>query len=241
MRLREARPRCSGRGALGAASLLVLLLAAAQALLALSGRQAQEFGIQAGRWPPWPGLITAPLVHASTLHLISNLVPLFFLFAATIYLFGRLALLGLTTFWFAGGLLVWGLARPEIHLGASGLVYGLAAQLCVAGLLYRDRAALAIGLLLGIFYGGMLWGIFPRNDGISWESHLAGASLGAIVAAMQRLLSPPADDPGNEADETADAEQGFDASDPLDQYFDDLDSDDDSLEQEAEDNAGARR
>ena len=61
------------------------------------------------------------------------------------------------------------------HLGASGVTHGLGFLLFVLGLLRRDRAAIAAGMLAFLFYGGMLMTILPREAGVSWESHLGGA------------------------------------------------------------------
>ena len=31
-------------------------------------------------------------------------------------------------------------------------------------------------------YGSMIWGVLPIKDGVSWESHAAGAIVGLILA-----------------------------------------------------------
>ena len=73
----------------------------------------------------------------------------------------------------------WLLGQPgSHHLGASGLTHGLMFLVFVLGLLRRDRAAIAAGMLAFMFYGGMLMTILPREPGVSWESHLGGAIAG---------------------------------------------------------------
>jgi hypothetical protein len=60
----------------------------------------------------------------------------------------------------------------------------------VLGLLRRDRAAIAAGMIAFLFYGGMVMTVFPREAGVSWESHLGGA-LGGILAALLLRRSDP--------------------------------------------------
>ena len=77
------------------------------------------------------------------------------------------------------GLAVWLFARGGVHVGASGLVYGLVSYIFVAGLLRRDRRAIATSLLVCFMYGALVWGVLPIQPRISWETHLAAALIGA--------------------------------------------------------------
>src|SRR2546421_153132 len=86
----------------------------------------------------------------------------------------RLAVqLGLPAVYLGPGLAVWLLARGASHLGSSGLVYGLASYVFVAGLLRRDRRAIGASMLVCFLYGAMWWGVLPIEPGVSWETHLA--------------------------------------------------------------------
>ena len=78
--------------------------------------------------------------------------------------------------WLGSGLGAWMLGNPgSVHLGASGVTHGLMFLLASLGLLRRDRAAIATGLIGMLFYGGMLMTILPHADGVSWQSHMGGA------------------------------------------------------------------
>jgi membrane associated rhomboid family serine protease len=92
---------------------------------------------------------------------------------------------------FLGGGLVWLFGRPAIHIGASGLIYGLIAYLIVAGICERRMVPMLISIIVGFFYGGTLaTGILPTaGQQISWEGHLLGAAAGAIVAYV--MTRPP--------------------------------------------------
>ena len=49
-----------------------------------------------------------------------------------------------------------------------------------------DVKAIAIAFAVALFYGGMVWGVLPIQPGISWESHLLGAIVGALLAFRHR-------------------------------------------------------
>ncbi len=132
------------------------------------------------------GIITAPLVHGDVLHLISNTFPLLLLGVSVFYFYDKIALEVFAWIYFMSGFWVWMAARDAYHIGASGLVYGLVAFLFFSGLFRRDTKSLSISLVVIFLYGGMLQGLFPTNERISWESHLLGALAGAFCAFFYR-------------------------------------------------------
>lgn len=140
------------------------------------------------------GIITAPLVHGDFDHLMSNSAPLF-VTAFLIYNIYRKVAVRVGLFvWIFGGALLWIIGREEsYHIGASGLVYGYAFFLFFSGLFRRDMKALAISLLVAFAYGSLIWGVIPSyNIRVSWESHLAGAIVGGILAWLYREVDRPA-------------------------------------------------
>jgi hypothetical protein len=58
------------------------------------------------------------------------------------------------------------------------------------GLLRRDRAAIAAGMIAFLFYGGMVLTVLPREAGVSWQAHMGGAVAGFIAALLFRKLDP---------------------------------------------------
>lgn len=91
------------------------------------------------------------------------------------------------------GVLVWLVGREAYHIGASGIIYSLAAFLFVSGVLRKNRKLLAISLLVIFLYGSMIWGLFPYDYKISWESHLMGAISGVVLAFIYREYGPQSD------------------------------------------------
>ncbi|EMR00952.1 rhomboid family intramembrane serine protease [Cesiribacter andamanensis] len=132
------------------------------------------------------GIVTAPLVHGDILHLLSNTFPLLLLGISVFYFYDRIALEVFVWIYFMSGFWVWMAARDAYHIGASGLVYGLVSFLFFSGLFRRDIRSLSISLIVIFLYGGMVQGLFPTNDRISWESHMLGALAGAFCAFFYR-------------------------------------------------------
>ena len=54
----------------------------------------------------------------------------------------------------------------------------------------RDKGAIALSLLMVFLYGSLVWGLFPVDQSISFESHLAGAGLGLLCAIIFRNSEP---------------------------------------------------
>jgi membrane associated rhomboid family serine protease len=129
------------------------------------------------------GILAMPVLHANLQHLIGNTVPLFVLLALLAGSKARswqiVAVIVLLS-----GILLWVFGRPAIHIGASGLIFGLAAFLVVSGFLEKRPLPLAIAVLVVFLYGGsLLTGVVPRlGSQVSWDGHLAGLIAGGAVA-----------------------------------------------------------
>jgi len=145
------------------------------------------YGILPHRLIGLRGILFAPFLHGGFTHLIANTIPFVTL--------GWLIMLRETRDFFAvtaitmlvSGLGVWVFGNPySIHIGASGVVFGYLGFLLLRGFFERSVIAIVLSVLVGFFYGGVLWGILPTQPGISWEGHLFGF-LGGIIAA--RLLA----------------------------------------------------
>lgn len=134
-----------------------------------------------------PGIILSPFLHGSWSHLISNSLPFLSLSGLLIFFYPRLWPRVMTSLWLGTGALVWMLGRPATaHVGASGVVYALAAFLAFSGIFRRDFRAVVVSLVVLFYYGGMVVGILPGQEGISWESHLLGLVMGGLAGWMFR-------------------------------------------------------
>ncbi len=162
---------------------LVAFLWLAHAYFYLFSADPGEYGILPRRVSWIRGIVTAPLMHGSWEHLMSNSVPLFVLMSLTLYFYRRVAIRAFWLIYFLTGLSVWLLGRSVIHIGASGIVYGLVAFIFWNGIFRRSARSIILALIVLMLYSGMFLGILPDQEGISWESHLLG-SLSGIFAAF---------------------------------------------------------
>lgn len=128
------------------------------------------------------GIITAPFLHAGPAHLISNTVPLLFLGITLFFYYPSIANRVFYSCYFITNILVWLIARPNNHIGASGLIYGLATFIIFFGLFRRDLKSLFLSVIALIMYGYIFYGVLPTNTRVSWESHLMGAVVGLVMA-----------------------------------------------------------
>jgi membrane associated rhomboid family serine protease len=186
----------------------VALLWFIQLLNSASHLGPEDFGVRPRELAGLPGILFAPLVHGGFEHLLANSVPLVVLGTAMLYLYPGAARIVLPAVYLGTGVAVWLFARGSSHVGASGLVYGLVSYIFVAGLIRRDRRAIAASLLVCFMYGASVWGLLPIERGVSWETHLAAALIGLVLAIALRLRDIPArnrysweDEKENDADE----------------------------------------
>lgn len=149
------------------------------------------------------GVLGMPFVHGSMTHLMANTLPLLvfgaILMSRGVGYFFKVSL-AITVL---GGAALWLLGRDAAHIGASGVVFGHFGFLVVRGLYERRISSLAVSLLVIFFYGGMIFGVLPRDDHvtgaarISWEAHLFGLIVGALLAraayALERRQAGRAD------------------------------------------------
>lgn len=148
-----------------------------------------RFGIRPHSLIGLRGILFAPFLHGNFFHLIANTVPFVIL--------GWLVMLRRTSDFFTvtaivmliSGFGTWLFAPPYTnHIGASGVVFGYLGFLLFRGYFERSIGSILTSVVVGILYGGMIWGVLPGQIGISWQGHLFGF-IGGIVAA--RMLSQP--------------------------------------------------
>ena len=151
----------------------------------------ESWGVRPRQLIGLPGILVAPLLHADFTHLIANSLPLLVLGTAMFHVYPYAAFRVLPAIYLGPGIAVWLFARDGVHVGASGLVYGLVSYVLVAGLIRRDRRAIATSLIVAFMYGTLAWGMLPINPRVSWETHLAAALIGIFMAIVLRHRDNP--------------------------------------------------
>ncbi len=162
------------------------------------------------------GIFAHPLVHGSWKHLWANTLPFLFLSWCLFYFYRSIAPVILFLVWVGCGLLTWAIGKPGWHVGASGIIYGLAFFLFFSGLLRKYVPLVAISLLVTFLYGGLVWNMMPQfaRPTTSWEGHLSGAVAGTLCAFAFKNEGPQRRDPWeDENDDEEEEKEENDADD----------------------------
>lgn len=168
---------------------LVAIMWAVEIVNALDSYRLDSDGIVPRSFSHLDGIMFAPFLHASFSHLLANTVPFVILgLAVALAGAGRLLLVSLIVA-LVSGLGTWLIAPGgTVTVGASGVVFGYATYLISRGLFDRRILEIALGVIVGLLFGGALvYDLIPHN-GISWQAHLFGGIGGVIAAAA---LAPP--------------------------------------------------
>lgn len=153
------------------------------------GGRLNAFGIRPRSLEGLEGILLMPFLHGSFAHLAANTLPFVTL--------GWLIMLREVSDFFIvsavtiliSGVGVWLTGAPNsVHIGASGLVFGYFGFLLLRGYFERSFAAILMSLIVGFFYGSLIWGVLPAQPGVSWQAHFFGFVGGAVAA---QLLGKP--------------------------------------------------
>lgn len=149
-----------------------------------------HFGIFPRHFDGLWGVIASPLLHGSLTHISNNTLPILALGMGLFFFYPRIASKVVIVSWVISGFAVWIIGRESYHIGASSLIYALAGFIFLSGVLRRQGNLLALSLLVVFLYGGLIWGLFPMKDNVSWEAHLAGGLVGFGLALYFRNVGP---------------------------------------------------
>ena len=131
------------------------------------------------------GVLTAPVLHLSYGHMLSETVP----FAGV----GWVLLLSGLRSWLLvsglvlviGGLATWLVAPSGLVVGASGLVFGWIGYLLARAYFTRKVRWIVSAVAVLFFFGTLLASLLPSFDKhASWQAHVCGFLAGVVVAAI---------------------------------------------------------
>ena len=145
------------------------------------------WGLKPGDFSHLQGILLMPFLHGDSMHLWGNTFQLFLGVLLLFLHFKNLANVILFLQWIGAGLLLFFLGeKGTTHIGCSGIVYGLFGFLILAGFLAGNRRLRLLSLMLLMYYGSMVWGLFPWQARISWEGHVSGLLTGLATAFFLR-------------------------------------------------------
>ena len=133
------------------------------------------------------GLVFSPFLHSGMSHLLSNSLALAPLLTVSLMFSRKLTLKIVILTAVIGGGLVWLFADGNtVHIGASGIIFGLIGSLLAIGLFRRELLALAVSVIVLFYYGWSLVSLFVVLPGVSWSGHFFGFTSGVLAAWLTR-------------------------------------------------------
>lgn len=163
--------------------LTLLIIWSVFAIEQLGNYNFYRYGVFPRDWVGLRGIFFAPFLHGSLEHIWNNSASVAVLMAALRFFYRD-------NFWkviiwgaLGAGVFTWIVGRGNYHIGISGLIYALFAYMFFAGIRTKYYRLMALSLAIILFYGGMIWYVFPNvQNEISWEGHLGGFLSGLIMA-----------------------------------------------------------
>ncbi len=160
----------------------VALLYAVEGVDTVSHHDLDGAGVRPRTAEGLEGIVFAPVLHANWAHLVGNTLPVIVLGLLTLLTGIGRGLAATAIVWVVAGVGTWLTgASGSVHIGASVLVFGWLTYLISRGLFTRHLWQILVGVVVGLLYGSILWGVLPGQAGISWQGHLFGA-LGGLLA-----------------------------------------------------------
>ena len=129
------------------------------------------------------GIAFSPFLHLDLRHLATNTGALFILLTVALSFNRKLTVIALVIIAVAGGGLVWAFGKSNtVHIGASGIIFGLIGFLMFIGVFRREWVALLFSVVILFSYGGALLSLLVSKEGISWSGHFFGFLSGVMAA-----------------------------------------------------------
>jgi len=144
-----------------------------------------RYGIHPRTWSGLGHIFIAPWLHVGFEHLLANTLPLIILGWLVMLRHTRDFVMVAMVSALVSGLGIWLFGGANtVHLGASGVIFGLLGALLARAYYERSWGALGLAVVAAFLYGGMLWGLLPGTPGVSWLGHFFGFFGGVLAAWM---------------------------------------------------------
>ncbi len=136
------------------------------------------------------GIVTIHFLHGDLEHIVQNSLALFVLNSFVFYFYRAIALPVFAALFFLSPMLLWFAGREGNHIGASVLIYAEFAFLLLSGLIRKNPLLLRVALVVVLYYGSLVWYVFPVDKKVSWEGHACGFLMGLLAAYWWRNQGP---------------------------------------------------
>jgi membrane associated rhomboid family serine protease len=147
----------------------------------------RAFGLQPRNIEGIAGIFFSPFLHGNIPHLAANSGALFILLLVSLSFSRWLTFWALFVIIVVGGALVWSFGQSRtVHIGASGIVFGLIGFLMFIGFFRKEPITLIVSIIIFLLYGGALFSLLVPTPGISWSGHFFGFFSGILAAWLTR-------------------------------------------------------
>lgn len=136
------------------------------------------------------GIFTMHFIHGSLEHIWHNTLGFLVMNSFLFYFYRSISLRVFGFIFITSGIMLWLIGRQNYHIGASMLIYGLFSFLFFSGLIRKNPKMLRVSLVVALYYGSLVWYLFPIDQKVSWEGHLSGFASGLLAAFLFRHLGP---------------------------------------------------
>ena len=178
---------------------LIAAMVAGYVISWIPGFDPNVYGLEPRTFGGLVGIATMPFLHAGLGHLLANLSSLVVLLGFLLVFHSQKALEVVLEVILLGGILLWLFGRSAIHVGASGLVYGLAGYLIAVGFAQKRFLELIASVIVAFLYGtSLVWGLLPIRPGVSWDGHLAGLIAGIAIGIWGETQTPRTSTPSDD-------------------------------------------
>jgi membrane associated rhomboid family serine protease len=154
------------------------------------GYALKEFGMKPRTFEGLRGIVTIHFLHGDLEHIVQNSLALFVLNSFVFYFYRAIALPVFAAIFFLSPMLLWFAGRDGNHIGASVLIYAEFAFLLLSGLIRKNPLLLRVAMVVVLYYGSLVWYVFPVDKKVSWEGHACGFFMGLLAAFWWRNQGP---------------------------------------------------
>lgn len=129
-------------------------------------------------------------LHSTWEHLTQNTLAILVLNSILFYFYRGIALRIWIISLLLSHALLWLVGRDGNHIGASALLYAEFGFLIVSGFIRNNPTLMRASLVVVLYYGSLVWYVFPIDQHISWEGHASGFIIGTLLALVYRKKGP---------------------------------------------------
>ena len=150
----------------------------------------KKFGLIPRELSGLTGILSMAFLHSSWDHLIQNSLAILVLNSLLFYFYRPLSFRVFVLAFFITPVLLWLVGRNGNHIGASALLYFEFGFMVFSGFIRKNPTLMRVALVVILYYGSLVWYVFPIDKSISWEGHACGLCVGVVLSWVYKNQGP---------------------------------------------------